>query len=508
MESKLTVYADKIRNKINKNLFGHFMEHAFGNIYGGVYEPGHPLADEDGFRTDVLQALRDVKIPVLRYPGGNFVSNYHWEDGICPAGERKRVFEYSWLAEESNEFGTIDFIKLCRKIGAEPYICTNMGTGTVEEAMHWVEFCNSSGNTYYADLRRKLGYEEPFGVKYWGLGNEMFGGWQMGFLSAEEYARKAVEFGKSMKWVDPSIELVACGYELDSEWNCTVIKHLKSLVKYISAHHYSTDWGIFDADDYWKCMYIPEYIDKLTQVMHADIIAGANDALTKIKIVWDEWNVNGWEFNGVNDDEKYSLKDTVLTGAILNTFIRRSDIIDMANYSPFVNISGAVSVHQEGIVKRAQYRAFELLALNLEEYYLNSYTECEGYELEEMIDYTGRKPEPRFNLSGGDKKRIVQTPYIDCAATCNKNMDYMVLSLINKHPEEDCLLDIQMLGREIDWKSAVCYTVYHENLYESNTLEKPENIRIRKTNLIDENNKILLKKHSINVVKLKISLPR
>ncbi len=504
MEAELTVYADKVRNKINKNLFGHFMEHAFGNIYGGVYDPEHPLADEDGFRKDVLQALRAVKIPLLRYPGGNFVSNYHWEEGIRPVGERRRVFDYSWLAEESNEFGTIEFIKLCRKIGAEPYICTNMGTGTVEEAMHWVEFCNSSGDTFYADLRRRLGYEEPFHVKYWGLGNEMFGGWQMGYLTAEEYGRKAVEFGKAMKWVDPSIELIACGYELDSEWNCTVIRYLKSLVKYISAHHYSTDWGIFDADNYWECMYIPEYVDKLTQTMHAGIIAGANDALTDIKIAWDEWNVNGWEFNGVNEDKSYSLKDAVLTGAVLHTFIRRSDIVGMANYSPFVNISGAVSVHKEGIVKRAQYSVFELLTSKIEEYYLDSHTECGSYELDEMIDYTGRKPEPRFNLSGSQKKRRVKTPYIDCIAACDRERKHISLSLINKHPEEDCVLDVQILGGNPDWKNTVCFTVWHKSLYESNTTDSPENIKVSESDIVSESNKIILKKHSLNIVKLKL----
>ena len=214
-----------------------------------------------------------------------------------------------------------------------------MGTGT----MHWVEFCNSTGNTYYANLRRKLGYEEPFRVKYWGLGNEMFGGWQLGFLTAEQYAQKAVEFGKAMKWVDPSIELIACGYELDSEWNCTVIRYLKKLVNYISAHHYSTCWGICDSENYEECMYIPEYLNKMTDIMRAGIVAGSNDALTEIKIAWDEWNVNGWQFDGVDEDTSYTLQNAILTAAILHTFIRRSDVIGMANYSPFVNISGAVS---------------------------------------------------------------------------------------------------------------------------------------------------------------------
>ena len=204
---------------VEKKLFGHFTEHAFGNIYGGFYDPQSPLADEDGLRTDVMALLRQVRVPLLRFPGGNFVSNYHWEDGIGPKEDRKRRFEYAWNTEESNQFGTADFIRLCRKVGAEPLICVNMGSGTAEEAMHWVEYCNGTGDTYYANLRRAHGYEEPFGVKYWGLGNEMYGNWQMESLTASQYASRAFQFAKAIRWVDPSVRLVACGLQEDADWN-------------------------------------------------------------------------------------------------------------------------------------------------------------------------------------------------------------------------------------------------------------------------------------------------
>ena len=233
----ITVHSNRIKSTVDRKIFGHFTEHAFRNIYGGMYDPQSSIADENGFRKDVLDALRQVRVPLLRYPGGNFVSNYHWEDGIGPKSERRRVFEYAWLTEESNQFGTADFIELCRKVGAEPLICVNMGSGTVEEAMHWVEYCNGTGNTYYANLRRSHGYEEPFGVKYWGLGNEMYGMWQMKHQSAQAYAEAALEYAKGMKWVDPGISLIACGYEQSADWNYTVAKEIGSLIDYISAHH-------------------------------------------------------------------------------------------------------------------------------------------------------------------------------------------------------------------------------------------------------------------------------
>lgn len=228
--AKLAVYADHTRNTISKNIFGHFMEHSVDVIYGSVFDPESPLADEDGFRRDVLEALRDAKVPMLRYPGGNFVSNYHWEDGIGPREKRPKCFDYAWLAEDDNRMGTVEFIKLCRKTGAEPYLCVNMGSGTAEEAMHWVEFCNGTGNTRYAALRKSLGYEEPFHVKYWGLGNELYGDWQFGAMNASDYAKKALDFAKAMKWMDPEIELVACGYDLGSDWNYEVARVLKPLI--------------------------------------------------------------------------------------------------------------------------------------------------------------------------------------------------------------------------------------------------------------------------------------
>ena len=169
--ARITIDTEYPKYPVEPKVFGHFTEHAFGNIYGGMYDPDSAMADEQGLRTDVLSLMREVKVPILRYPGGNFVSNYHWEDGVDPKEKRRRVFEYAWLTEESNQFGTADFIALCRKVGAEPLICVNMGSGTPEEAMHWVEYCNGTGNTYYANLRRQHGYEAPFHVKYWGIGN-------------------------------------------------------------------------------------------------------------------------------------------------------------------------------------------------------------------------------------------------------------------------------------------------------------------------------------------------
>ncbi|MGI9123036.1 MAG: alpha-N-arabinofuranosidase, partial [Rubrobacter sp.] len=209
--ARIKIDPDRRIGELDRRVFGGFIEHLGRCIYGGVFDEGSSLSDDRGYRRDVLEAARGLRIPILRWPGGNFVSGYHWTDGIGPREERPRKTELAWFSEESNRFGTDEFIEYCRLMGAEPYICVNMGTGTMDEAQAWVEYCNGTGDTYWANLRRRNGHEEPYNVKYWGLGNEMYGEWQIGALSAEDYVRKAREFAKVMRWTDPSIELVGCG---------------------------------------------------------------------------------------------------------------------------------------------------------------------------------------------------------------------------------------------------------------------------------------------------------
>ena len=224
---------------VDRRIFGNFIEHLGRCIYGGIYEEGSPLSDAAGFRRDVLDAVRPLRVPILRWPGGNFVSGYHWLDGVGPVADRPRRMELAWHAEESNRFGTNEFILYCRVIGAEPYICVNMGSGTMDEAQAWLEYCNGTGNTHWANLRRRHGYPEPHRVHYWGLGNEMYGGWQIGSLSAEDYVKKAKSFAFVMKRTDPSIELIGCGHNGVSDWDATVLDGLAPFVDYHSIHLYT-----------------------------------------------------------------------------------------------------------------------------------------------------------------------------------------------------------------------------------------------------------------------------
>src|SRR5262245_25590689 len=224
---------------VDRRIFGNFIEHLGRCIYGGLYDEGSRLADARGFRTDVLDAARPLRIPVLRWPGGNFVSGYHWLDGVGPKDARPRRSDLAWYAEESNRFGTDEFIEYCRVLGTDPFICVNMGSGTMDEAQAWVEYCNGTGNTSWAQLRRRHGHAEPYRVRYWGLGNEMYGSWQIGNLNAHDYVKKARAFAAVMKRTDPSIQLVSCGQNGWSEWDEIVLSGLAEFVDFHSIHLYT-----------------------------------------------------------------------------------------------------------------------------------------------------------------------------------------------------------------------------------------------------------------------------
>lgn len=498
MKAKITVNREKVQGEVSPLLFGHFMEHAFGNIYGGVYDPGHPLSDEDGFRTDVLELLKEVKVPILRYPGGNFVSNYHWEDGVGPKDDRPKRFDFAWGVSESNQFGTVDFIKLCRKVGAEPLICVNMGSGTAEEAMHWVEYCNGTLDTYYANLRRSHGYEEPFGVKFWVLGNEMYGPWQMENQTAAEYADSAVQFAKAMKAVDKSIRLVACGMEQDAEWNHTVVKRLAPYIDLISAHYYGLGWEDFGdiSEKYEESLYIPYQIDERHKLTLASIITGQNGVKNEIKVAWDEWNMFGWNFSTVNQDETYNLHDAIVTALILNWLVRNCGTVKMAMYSTFVNITGALHVTKDGCLKRTPYYVFQMLANHTGSQLVRADVDCDS----RITVHDVRRLPFGINI---DKKNHVVTdkvidqdiPAIDAVATAGDGAVY--LSVVNQSLTEDCLLTLDIPG--LSGKAVEKLELYSDSIRDANTADQPERVTPA-SSILDGGQPVPIRKHSVNVI--------
>jgi alpha-N-arabinofuranosidase len=360
--TQIAIAPGRTLGTIDRNVFGGFVEHLGRCIYGGLYEEGSPLADEHGFRKDVLGLLRELRLGVLRWPGGNFVSNYHWTDGIGPRAGRPRRPELAWGGEEPNTFGTDEFLAYCAELstgpgstgpgstgsgstgsgstepgGVAPYICLNMGTGTLAEALAWVEYCNSARNTDWAARRRANGRDEPYRVTYWALGNEMYGQWQVGMMTAEEYVREATRWARAIKLLDPGARLVACGETGLTEWDRIVIDGLAGLVDYHSIHIYT------GSDDYWTNVLQPHQAERAITTTAAliDRAAYAQGLERKPAIAYDEWNV--WyrsmpEDTGNGDlAERYTFDDALAVATYLNIFIRNCARVRMANLAQLVN---------------------------------------------------------------------------------------------------------------------------------------------------------------------------
>jgi alpha-N-arabinofuranosidase len=370
--SQIAIAPARTLGTIDRCVFGGFVEHLGRCIYGGLYEEGSPLADERGFRKDVLGLLRELRISVLRWPGGNFVSNYHWTDGIGPKAERPRRPELAWGGEEPNTFGTDEFLAYCAELGpgpdsVAPYICLNMGTGTLAEALAWVEYCNSARNTAWASRRRANGRDEPYSVRYWALGNEMYGPWQVGMMTAEEYVREATRWARAIRMLDPGARLVACGETGLTEWDRIVVDGLAGLVDYHSIHIYT------GSDDYWTNVLQPHQAERAigTTAALIDQAAYLQGLERKPAIAYDEWNVwyrtvpgdAGSDAPGQSDlAERYTFDDALAVATYLNIFIRNCARVRMANLAQMVNAIAPIVTTDEAAIVQPIYYPFLLHA--------------------------------------------------------------------------------------------------------------------------------------------------
>lgn len=368
--NEIRIDPERIISDISPNIFGGFAEHLGRCIYGGIYEPGSPLADTNGFRQDVLAALKRLKLPVIRYPGGNFASGYRWMDGIGPKENRPARMDLAWESVESNHFGTNEFVDFCRTLGSEPYLAVNCGDGDMREARDWVEYCNGTRDTALVKLRREHGYEKPHKVKYWGIGNEVDGPWQIGYKTPQEYARAFTEFGKVMKWTDPSIKLFASAVSLwEGEVNeraQLLVEKAGQLIDYMALH-----WYVGNPDnDFEKYMTVSELIETRLSSYEGLIRAVCLEKkLGKmIPIAVDEWNV-WYRARGANIgagknqlEETYNLEDALVVGMHFNAFIRHARTVRMANIAQIVNVIAPVFTRPDGMVLQTIFYPFELFA--------------------------------------------------------------------------------------------------------------------------------------------------
>jgi alpha-N-arabinofuranosidase len=347
---------------LNRRIFGSFVEHMGRCVYTGIYEPDHPSADPNGFRGDVAELVRELGPTIVRYPGGNFVSNYHWEDGVGPKQERPTKLDFAWRSIETNQVGTDDFMGWCRTVGVEPMMAVNLGTRGVTEAIELLQYCNAEPGTELPDRRAKNGHVEPHDVRVWCLGNEMDGPWQMGHKTAEEYARLAEETARAMRRFDDTLELVACGSSNRAmptfgTWERVVLERCFDLVDHISAHaYYEPVDG--DVDSFLACA---EDMERFiaSVVATADHVAAVKGSDKRITVSFDEWNVWFQErFHGENAleireapeliEDVYDVTDAVVVGSLLITLMRHTDRVAMACQAQLVNVIAPIATRPGG----------------------------------------------------------------------------------------------------------------------------------------------------------------
>jgi alpha-L-arabinofuranosidase len=413
---------------VDPRIFGQFIEHIGRCIYGGVYEEGSPLSDARGFRRDVLDAARPLRFPHLRWPGGNFVSGYHWRDGVGPKDKRPRRSELAWYAEESNRFGTDEFIEYCRVLGTEPFICVNMGSGTQDEAQAWVEYCNGTGNTSWANLRRQHGHPEPYKVRYWGLGNEMYGSWQIGNLNAHDYVKKARGFAMVMKRTDPSIELIGCGQNGWSEWDEIVLSGLAEFVDYHSIHLYT------GSPDHYSTVFQSHQAERAVRICAALIerVRYAQRIAHPIHIAFDEWNV-WWRTRSHEDrvggvEERYNLSDALAIATYLNGFIRHCRVVRMANFAQLVNAIAPIFTNPHGLFLQTIYHPLRLYAEHTLAIGLDVHVAGDTFDLSPARERDGRV----HNV--GD---LGPFTLLDAAATCDDDGRRVSVMVVNRARDRD-----------------------------------------------------------------------
>ncbi|MCO5211338.1 MAG: alpha-N-arabinofuranosidase [Caldilinea sp.] len=371
--AQLLLDANRTIAPISPLLFGGFAEHMGRCVYEGIYEPKSAHADEQGLRTDVLDALRAQKYTTIRYPGGNFLSGYNWLDGVGPKEQRPRRRELAWQSLETNQFGTNEFMGFCKAIDAAPMLGVNMGTGTIQSACDLVDYCNTPSGTYWSDLRSQHGYAAPHNVKYWCVGNEMDGPWQMGALAAHEYGVKAREAAKLMRWMDPSIETVLCGSSNDRmptfpEWDRVALEEAWEHMDYLSIHYYAGNRENDTPSFLANSVLFEHYVDTMEGVLR--YVKAKRRSKHDVYLSWDEWQVwykgdpvqGNWTEAPHLSEEMYNLEDALVVGQWLNVFLRKSHVLKIACVAQIVNVISWIHTRGDELLKHPSYYVFELVS--------------------------------------------------------------------------------------------------------------------------------------------------
>ena len=442
MRARATIHKDFTIATVDKRVYGSFLEHMGRAVYTGVYEPGHETADKNGFRQDTLELVRGLDVPIVRYPGGNFVSAYNWEDGIGPRDERPTRLDLAWRTRETNQMGVNEFADWSKLANIEMMLAMNLGSRGLEDARNFLEYCNHPGGTYWSDLRKSHGYADPHDVRIWCLGNEMDGPWQVGHKTARDYGHLANEVSKAFKYFDQSLETIVCGSSNDKmqtypEWEATVLEESYDSVDYISLHKYFGNEEQDTLNYFGRAMELDRYIVTIGGVI--DYIKAKKRSKKDVKICFDEWNV--WYHNRKEDDQRikewdwpvapalleevYNFEDALLVASLLNVFIRRADRVKIACMAQLVNVIAPILTREGG----------------------PAWAQTIYYPLQFASKY-GRGTALNVSVDGPtyDCDVSQDVPYLDTSAVLAEDGKSLNIFLINRHLDDDLTLDMALEG--------------------------------------------------------------
>jgi len=439
-KAKLTASRDYLIGHVDPRMYGSFIEHLGRAVYFGIYEPGHPAADGSGFRRDVIELVKELNVPIIRYPGGNFVSGYNWEDGVGPVEKRPRRSELAWSTVETNRIGTNEFAYWARQVNSEVMMTVNLGTRGADAARNLVEYCNHPEGTYWSDLRKEHGYSDPHNIKVWCLGNEMDGPWQICHKNAEEYGRLACETAKVMKLMDPGIELVAAGSSNGRmptfpQWEATVLEHTYEHIEYLSLHSYYTDLDRDTPNFLAQSLGMDDFIK--TIVSTCDFIKGKKHSKKTVNLSFDEWNV--W-YHSLEPDKKlekwttaphqledvYDLQDALVVGCMLITLLKHADRVKIACLAQLVNVIAPIMTSNGG----------------------GAWRQTIFYPFMHASKY-GRGDVLNIQISSPsyDSKEYTDVPYIEAAAVYKQGSELTIFA-VNRDMNESILLEADLRSFE------------------------------------------------------------
>jgi alpha-L-arabinofuranosidase len=468
------------RAPFDRRLLGSFLEHLGRAVYTGVYQPGAPTADARGFRTDVVSEVKELGVPVVRYPGGNFVSGYNWLDGVGPKAERPTVLDRAWNSLESNQFGTNEFIEWCAAVGTEPLLGMNFGTGSVEMALAYVEYCNVDRGTRWSDLRRAHGYEQPHNVRTWCLGNEMDGPWQIGQLEAREYGRKARDAAKQMRTIDRDLQLIACGSSGTFmpgylAWDREVLEECYDQVDGLSLHAYYGNTQALSGNSSARYLAMNLDMDRHIHEVAAvcDYVQGLQRSSKRLWLSFDEWNV--W-YRARGDEatdgkraaaprlleEVYNLEDALLVGGFVNTLLRNSDRVRVACLAQLVNVIAPLVTNDRGVLRQSTYYPYAWALRYARGQVLDLRVESDTYAIR------GAGLQADFARNG-------TVPFVDVVGTLDEPARQATVLLLNR--DLDGARQVTL-----DWTDVVparvlaCETLTGTDLKAFNTFDQPRRV--------------------------------